>query len=225
MEIYQTEEQQIAVVKEFWKKHKGIILTFILVFLIVVFAKHIWHNYQAQNNANASSLYQDLLTAMQDNNLTKVKEKGEILAKKYTNSPYAALGGMILAKIAIVEQDMTTAMEKLHTVIANSKKTPLWYSAKLKLARLLFAKGELQAALTELEVPANGYSSLYAELQGDIYFKLSAFNKAKEAYQTAIAKAYGNPMPWLEMKLANIQTAAELANKGEINELTDKTSN
>ena len=204
MEVYQTEEQQITMLKEFWKKNKMVIFLFTIVLCTSLFGNHVWRNYVAQRNEKASNIYQDILIAMQGVDIPKVKEKGELLLKDYKKTPYAALSAMILAKVAIDEQDMVGAIDKLRMVIASSNKTSLLYIAKIKLARLLYAKGEYQAALQELGEAPNDYKIMYEELKGDIYLSLNELTKAREAYKNAMLYANGNPIPWVEMKLNSI---------------------
>jgi predicted negative regulator of RcsB-dependent stress response len=225
VEVYQTEEQQIVMLKELWKKNKTIIFSFAIVFCAALFGNHVWRNYENQNNEKASNIYQDILTAMQNVDTAKVKEKGELLLKDYGKTPYAALSAMILAKVAIDEQDIPSAMAKLRTVIASGKKTPLLHVAKIKLARLLHAKGEHQAALKELDNPPNGYITLYEELKGDIFLSLNELEKAREAYKKAILHANGNPVPWVEMKLTNINTVDDVVKKGATNDSAIKSNN
>jgi len=162
---------------------------------------------------------------MQYVDVSKVKEKGELLLKDYNKTPYAALSAMILAKIAIDEQDISGAMDKFRTVITSGKKTPLLHVAKIKLARLLQAKGEYQAALKELDNSANGYITLYEELKGDIYLSLNELDKAREAYKKSISHANGNPIPWVEMKLMNINIVEDVVNKGATDDSAVKINN
>jgi predicted negative regulator of RcsB-dependent stress response len=56
--------------------------------------------YETKKAEQASILYQEILTAVQNVDITVAKTKGELLLKEYSKTPYAALGAMILAKVS-----------------------------------------------------------------------------------------------------------------------------
>ena len=224
MEGYQTEEQLLVAVRDFWRSNRRFIISLLVISFGVMFGTHKWRDYQIHKSEQASSLYQELLTAVQNVDVTGAKDKGELLLKKYSGTPYAALSAMILAKISIDEEDMPAAIEKFRHVVNNSKKTPLWHIAKIKLARLLYAQGENQQALKELDASQNGYIPLYEELKGDIYVTLNDLDQARAAYKKAMAAANGG-VPWVEMKLATINTVEDALKKGVIDGPAVKTNN
>lgn len=224
MEGYQTEEQQLVAIREFWQKNKTFILLCLLVFCGILFGTHMLRQHTAKQAEQASNLYQEMLLAVRKVDIVVAKEKGKLLLKKYRSTPYAALGAMILAKISIDEKNLPAAMDNFRYVVKNSKKNPLWHVAKIRLARLLHANKEELAALKELDNPSNGYVALYEELKGDIYVSLNDLIKARESYKKAILNSNGSPVPWLEMKLANINTVEDALQKGAIDEAVSKTN-
>ncbi len=224
MEGYQTEEQQLVVLHEFWKRNRLFILSLIVLFCVILFGTQMYRRYEVRQAEQASILYQEVLSAVQKTDVNVAKTKGALLLKKYSRTPYAALGAMILAKISIDEEDLPTAIDKFRYIVKNSAKNPLWHVAKIKLARLLHANKEHQEALKELDNPPNGYVQLYEELKGDIYVTLKDLDKARESYRKAISNANGNPVPWLEMKLTNINTVEDALKKGVIDGPAIKTN-
>ncbi len=224
MEGYQTEEQQLVVLHEFWKRNRLFILSLIVLFCVILFGTQMYRRYEVRQAEQASILYQEVLSAVQKTDVNVAKTKGALLLKKYSRTPYAALGAMILAKISIDEEDLPTAIDKFRYIVKNSAKNPLWHVAKIKLARLLHANKEHQEALKELDNPPNGYVQLYEELKGDIYVTLKDLDKARESYRKAISNANGNLVPWLEMKLTNINTVEDALKKGVIDGPAIKTN-
>lgn len=224
MEGYQTEEQQLVAIREFWQHNKMFILLCSLVFCGILFGTHMLRQHTAKRAEQASNLYQEMLQAVRKVDIAVAKDKGTLLLKEYRQTPYAALGAMMLAKISIDEKDLPTAIDNFRYVVKNSKKNPLWHIAKIKLARLLHANHEDLDALKELDNPANGYVPLYEELKGDIYVVLNDLIKARESYKKAILSSNGSPVPWLEMKLTNINTVEDALQKGVIYDAASKTN-
>ena len=222
MEGYQTEEQQLAVVRNFWRQKKSFIVAFLTILALTFIGGYSYRQYDAKNTEQAANVYQDLLASVQNVDVSKAKEQGSLLLKNYSKTTYAPLGAMILARLAFDEKDFPDAIEKLRYVVANGKKSPLWHVAQIKLARLLSMQGDHQAALKELDNPANGYVPLYEELKGDIYVTLNDLVQARQAYKNAIASSEGNPVPWLEMKLTNINTVEDAVTKGAVDAVDNK---
>ena len=205
MEAYQTEDQELAIILKFLKENGRFILTLILIICCSFFGIHKFKQYQENYRARASDLYQEMLSAIKNDDFTVAKDKGQTLINKYRRTPYSLFSAMLLAKMAIDEQDIDTALTKLRWIVDHHKKAPLWHVAKIKIARLLHATGNSEAALKELNNTPNGYEVLYEEVKGDIYFSMNELDKAREAYKKAITSVpMDNMVPWLQLKLQDL---------------------
>ncbi|MDH5738535.1 MAG: tetratricopeptide repeat protein, partial [Gammaproteobacteria bacterium] len=84
--------------------------------------------------------------------------------------------------------------------------------ARQRLARVLLARGEADAALELVESEdAPGFQSAYSEIRGDIYVSQGKQMQARQAYQLAIEnQPEGASNPILEMKLSDLPLQASV---------------
>jgi len=76
-----------------------------------------------------------------------------------------------------------------------------------RLARVLVAQNKADAALKVLDaVQDKAYKASVSELRGDIYLVQKQTDKARAAYQDAVADSKGNVSPVLQMKLDDISS-------------------
>jgi predicted negative regulator of RcsB-dependent stress response len=111
------------------------------------------------------------------------------LTGEYSDTPYAAQAALAIARYDIENSKPDDSMDMLNWAIAHAKDQNLVLLAKLRLARVKLAVGDAQAALATLNVTdAGGFAALYDDVRGDAYVKLGDKDKARAAYQQALAK-------------------------------------
>ena len=127
------------------------------------------------------------------------------LKENYSESSYATLGALMLAKVSVQKEDYAAAAENLHWVVANSDQDALVTVASIRLARVLLVEGELAQveALLNQDYP-QAYSSLVAELKGDLWLQKGDKQAAYDAYQEALQSADSGDVRFIQMKQDNL---------------------
>ncbi len=206
MEVYESEQEQLDAIKKWWKENgKAIIIGAILGFGSLIG----WQQWQANVQAareTASLEYDVMLAELENSNYQGVKERGARILSEFSDTPYAAMSAMSLAKVYVEEGDYTSARTYLQVVIDQDKQPQLKQVAQLRLARLLLADGDASQALSVLKgITVGGFGVAVNELEGDIHVALGNNDEARAAYQRALdAIEQGLDPSVLKMKLDNV---------------------
>jgi len=188
VEAYQTEDQQVESLKQWWAKHGRSTIVALIAGLGIILGGRAWLDHKNSQSDAASMLYQAMLTAMQDSKPDAALEQGARILGQYESTPYATLAALASAKVKMDQGDLTTARTHLQWVLDHGKPQEMVNIARVRLARVLMGSGETQQALTLLggEPPA-GFVVIYKELEGDLYRVLGQTENARAAYQNAMA--------------------------------------
>lgn len=206
-----TEEEQLAAIKDWWKKNGSALLIGIGAALAIVFGWQAWQNHQAAERSAAGSQYQQLLSALNqqagDEREKTIEFVTKELQKEYSDSAYAVYGSLILASHQFSEKsDPKAAAESLEWAREHAAEGPLKIMIGERLAQAQFAADQADDALKTLRSVKDpgAYKALYAELEGDILRAQGDLDGARKAY-TAASEAAGNaPSPLLKLKMADM---------------------
>lgn len=212
MDANLTDEEKLEQIKKWWGENGGSIITGIVLGLAVLFGTKAWFSYQERTAQTASNLYTVLMSAMESGDAAVVSQKTGVLISDYSDTPYAALGALALAKEKIKAGDLPAAQAQLEWVLENSPSDIMRDTARLRLARVLIALENLDGAETLLSqaVTGNAFDPLYTEVRGDVYVARGNIAAANQAYQEALAAtAAGSPgQHMLELKYQSTQGAS-----------------
>ncbi len=189
MDTLTTEEQQLAAIKQWWKENGSSIVTGVVLGLAVLFGGKAWFAYQERNAQTASNIYAAMMRALQAGDALNTGEKAGLLLADYGNTPYASLGALALARIRLEEGEADAARGQLQWVLDNSDSAIFRDIARLRLARVLIAGGELDAATAVVgqTESAGAFNALFTEVRGDIQRARGDLTGASDAYQQALA--------------------------------------
>jgi len=206
-----TEQEQLEAIRKWWKENGAAIVAGIVIGLGAVIGWQQWDAWQVRQAEGASALYQQATEAIQGGDADGAAAVVEQLVVDYGNSPYAALAQFALARKDIEQNDLQSAHERYRWVVENAAQPEHGDIARLRLARVLLTEGEHAAALGELGGTAPAFFAEVSELKGDIYAAQGDFERAREAYQAAVATLAieGGSNPWLTMKLESLTAPAE----------------
>ncbi|XHF43332.1 YfgM family protein [Metapseudomonas boanensis] len=188
----QTEEEQIAELKDWWQRNGKPLLTGGVLALAVVFGWQAWQKYQTNHAQGASILYQQLLettlTPSGTPDAAKVAELAGKLKSEFAGSHYAQYGSLFVAKVAVEAGKLDDAAAELKTVLDKPADDTLAELARQRLARVLAAQGKAEDALKLLEGDADkAFAASREELKGDFLVQLGRADEAHAAYQKAKA--------------------------------------
>lgn len=172
-----------------------LIATFILTFLMLGWLFF----YKDYTKEEVVETYDNFLIALEKNNIENAWYNWDILLSKFRKSIYAALAAMHMAKIAVDANSYELAIQQLELVVSNTNFQELKEIARLRIAKLLIAQGNIRGAEAQLHYIDNtNFTAEYKEIMGDIAITNGDYIKANIAFNNAIAtlKEFGTlPLP------------------------------
>lgn len=211
METYQTEEEQVQAIKDWWKANGRAVIAGLIIGIGAIAGYRYWTKYQTSQSQQASLIYAQVIASAASADSASAFEQGKDLINDYSGTPYAALTALTLSKLALDKTDYATAAAQLRWVIDNSSDDGLKHVARLRLARVLAAQDKPELAISLLNVSdTSGFTTLYQETRGDILVQQGKTKEAVEQYRKALQDVEMNPQRRriLEMKMNDIAIAA-----------------
>lgn len=191
-EEYRTEEEQVEALKKWWRENGKSTVISVVVGVSLVIGWQGWQKQQKANVEAASAVYQNLLNVvgtnqgeLNDEQVSTANHLADTLIKDFPDSTYSRFAAFSKARFAVKAKDLDAAEKELRWVLDSGTTPELVLQANLRLARVLYAKDQLDDALAALTGDAAGYASAYEELKGDIYRAKGDVSQARLAYQKA----------------------------------------
>lgn len=187
MDAYRTEEEQTEAIKRWFRENGLSLITGLMLGLALLFGYKSWTEYGERQAEAASNLYiQFAATAAQDDE--KAISAYDALVKDFSDSEYAVLASLHMAKLRLEENDLPAAQAHLQWALDHAKIEGVKHTARLRLARVLLGNGDLDTAAQLIAGnDAPSYTALYEELRGDIARARSDMDAAHAAYERALA--------------------------------------
>ena len=210
MDTYQTEDEQVQAIKDWWKENGRSVIAGLIIGIGVIAGYRYWTEYKVTHSEQASLLYAQVIASAANADSTKAFEQGKSLISDYSRTPYAALTALTLSKLAMDKTDYTTAAAQLHWIIDNSSDDGMRHVARLRLARVLAAQDKPDLAISLLhEADPSGFVTLYQEIRGDILVQQGKTAEARDEYRKALEDLEMNPQRrrTLEMKMNDLAIA------------------
>lgn len=187
MEIHNTEQEQVEAIKAWWDKNGRTIITVIAVVLLSVLGWKYWQGEQYKQAASASAVYQQMMDSI-NTNPEAAMEAGRVIVGEYPNTVYSTMASLAMGKIAVEQGDLDAAAAHLGAAAKQAEQQELRLIAKLRLSKVLLAKGEAEQALAELEgVEAGSLAPAFNEQRGDTLLARGDREAARDAYTNALA--------------------------------------
>lgn len=209
MESYLTEEERVEALQRWWKTNSRSVFTGICLGLAVIFGYSMWQKNKQATAGEASALYSQLLSSVQEKQLDSATTQAERIVAKYPNTAYADYSQLFLAKTKVEKGDLPAARKVLEDMLAKSSDNLTRQVARLRLLRVMNAQGQSDAALKVAEAvtdkEAGKLAGLYADLKGDLYAAANRPDDARKAYQRA--KELGGLSGFIDLKLDNLPAA------------------
>lgn len=204
MDIYATDEEKVESLRKWWKENGKSVIIGIIIGLGVVFGWRGWMDYKQGRAEQASALYEQLLTALDEDAGDIMVQRSELLIERYKATPYADLAGLALAKHHVKQGDPAAAQIHLQRVMDNAKQEEIRHIARLRLARVLFELNKLDEALALIsDTNSDTFTAAHAELKGDIHVAQGIPQLGRDAYQKALVAEPAN-RNFLELKLDDL---------------------
>ena len=208
--VSRTDDEELAVIKDWWQRNGMPLLTGVVLALVVVFGWQGWQQYQSNQAHGASMVYQQLLEAALDPSgkadAGKVAELANTLKNEYAGTHYAQYGSLFVAKVAVETGKLDDAAAELQAIVNKPADDSLGELARQRLARVLAAQDKAEEALKLLDgKAADAFTASREELKGDLLVQLGRADDAHAAYEKAkAALSEDAAVGGLQMKLDDL---------------------
>ena len=212
METYRTEEEQVEALKRWWEKNGKVVIVAGILFVAGVVGGRVWLDFKDANLGKASAEYDMMMEEMLSGETDSALRRGGVLMEQFSDSAYAAMAALAMAKMEADKGDYSSARLRLSWILENSPIAELEHVARTRLIRVLIAEGKLDEALTHANVAnAGAFSAEYDMLRGDIFREQGKTEQARTAYNAALNAEGLSPQTknFVRLKLDALGEAAQ----------------
>ncbi|MFA0470005.1 YfgM family protein [Vibrio sp. 10N.222.51.E8] len=185
MELYDSEEQQVEAIKDWWKENGKAVIFGAVIGLGGLFGWRYYQDSVVEAREAASESYTSVISAL---DVKGVDAQSDIQAFIDANkdAEYSVLAAMQLAKVQVQAGDLAAALEQLEWAKSATKDAALAPLLTYRVARIKAEQGEFDAALTDLAAMTDeSWKGRVAELRGDISLRKGDRDAAYSAYTEA----------------------------------------
>ena len=184
------EQEQIALIKDWWRKYGNLVTSAVLALAVGLAGVLAWRYYHSEKSSSAATLYSQLEAADKANEAKKVQDIAATLAGSHAGTPYAGMAALRAAKTFAAGNDLAGARQRLQWVMDNAKDDEMRDVARLRLAGVLLDEKKYDEALKLLDAKhVAAFDGLYADLKGDLFAAQHKRAEARAAYQAALEKS------------------------------------
>ncbi len=185
MELYDSEEQQVEAIKDWWKENGKAVVLGVVVGLGGLFG---WRYYQ-DSVTSAQEAASEQYTKVIETIATKGTDaSGDVQAfiDGSKDTEYNVLASLQLAKAQVEAGELEKALEQLQWAQSNTKDAAIAPLVTYRIARLMTATGNNDGAVAELaKITDDAWAGRVAELRGDIAIREGDRDAAYTAYTEA----------------------------------------
>jgi predicted negative regulator of RcsB-dependent stress response len=184
------EQEQIDVIKAWWKEHGALVIVAVTVAALTIAAFQGWRYYRHNQALAAVALYAQLVRADRAGEQKKVRDIASRIVEEYGSTPYATFAALNAARASFDAGDLAGAKSQLTWVVEHAREQEIRDVARLRLAGVLLDEKNYAEALKLVETkPVESMTGLYADLKGDILAAQGKNADARGAYQLAFDKS------------------------------------
>jgi len=213
MDIPASEKEQLDALRKWWKENGSSIITGLLLGAAILLGGKAWFSYQETQALSASNIYAQMMMAANSGDAGAVRKQASELITNYTGSTYAPLASLLLAKLAVQENEFAAAQAQLQWALDHAASTEIKHTARMRLVRMMIEQQqyELAAQLLGTVTDAGAYHYLYTELEGDLAMAQNEPAQAASAYKKALDQmpAQAPNQAYMTAKYENVSGAVD----------------
>ncbi len=185
---YDLEEQdQLALVREFWERWGNLISSLLLAVAAAWAAWGGWQWWQGRQVLQAASLYAQLDSRVAADDLRDADPIWAELRDHDGHGAYAQMGALRIARAQAAKGDVSAAEASLRWAVKHAQSTSYRAVAMLDLSALQAdAKQLTQALATVASAPAPEFDGVFAARRGDLQALMGQRAQARDAYRKAL---------------------------------------
>lgn len=215
MADYLTDEEQAERIKQWWRDNGVSIVLTVVLGVAAVMGWQQWQRYSHEQAAEASMVYERMVTALNEasrgGDTARAEEAAQTLLDEHGKTVYAGFARLTLARLAVGAGDFEQAAQHLEAALERPATDALEHTARLRLARVEMERERYDrvAELVDEGFP-EAWQGAALELKGDMLRARDDSQGAREAYAAALdSLEAGEPgRRRVEMKLNDMAPAS-----------------
>ena len=210
IEGYETEEQQVDAIKQWWKDNGNTLMIGAVVGLAGLWGWRFYNESVVEGQEKASQAYNDMLVTFEAQGSEADLDSVQAFITENSSSNYAVLASLLLAKEAVVNKDFALAKTQLVQLQGQNKYEPLNPLINLRLARVEVELAQYSEALSTLAlITEEGFIAKSEQVKGTVFLKQGDVNNARTAFQSAIDASKGRVDPILQLQFDDLALASD----------------
>ncbi len=189
MDVYNSEEEQIKALKDWWKENGTSIIVGIVLGVSGFAGYNWWKNHTITTEQTASNAFEEVIKLNPTEDFEQFVAKLSALKTEHASTGYALLASLHLSKQYIEREQFNEAESELRWAVDKTKGTDLQPLIQIRLARVLNAQArheDAKALLMSVNAPA--FAGTKQQVLGDTYMALGDNEAARTAYKEALAQ-------------------------------------
>ncbi|GAB7218358.1 YfgM family protein [Vibrio comitans] len=188
MELYDSEEQQVEAIKDWWKENGKAVILGAVIGLGGLFGWRYYQDSVVSGQEVASDAYGKTIQALQAQGLDAT-EQVQTFINDNADREYAVLAALQLSQAQVAAAQYKEALAQLEWAKANTKDEAIVPVITLRVARVKAETGDIDGAIADLSaMQVAGWEGRIAELKGDLLLRngdsegaLTAYSEAQQA--------------------------------------------
>ncbi|MEW6445543.1 MAG: YfgM family protein [Pseudomonadota bacterium] len=207
------DEEQAEALKRWWRENGNSVITGVALAVAITLGWQWWQGQREAKAQLAGQIYAQVLAKLDSASngaagaihgsspsgeaaspgtdpLSAVRAPAEQLLNEFGGTLYAELATLALARVETEAGQQDAARARLKHLIDNGQDDSIKALARLRLTRLLWAGGEPEQALRQLEGDwPEAFRAEADSLRGDVLGAQGKIDEARKAYDSALAQA------------------------------------
>ncbi len=185
MELYDSEEQQVEAIKDWWNAYGKIVIICAVIGIGGFLGWHYYDKSKTATHETSSHSYTDVAAKLQSEGLKAEAEAKQFIKTSEVKS-YAVLAALELAKVQIDAGKLDDALAQLNWARDNFTDKVLSPVINFRIARIQLEQGKYDAANKSLDnITSEQWTGRVDELRGDIALRKGDKEAAYRAYSEA----------------------------------------
>ncbi|MEE9319888.1 MAG: tetratricopeptide repeat protein [Granulosicoccus sp.] len=205
---YETEEQQVEALKTWWKENGRAVVTGVVLGGVAIGGWGMWKQRVETQAVAASDTFSQSMQAVAGEDAASVIEFADKIREDQPGTLYAAYTNLAAARVAVEQDDLAAAAERLNWVSDKAPQEDVRLIAQVRLARVLGATDKVTEGLSTLpDSYPDAFVGLVEEARGDLHVLAGDNAAARAAYEKAQTSENVADANALTMKLNELATA------------------
>jgi predicted negative regulator of RcsB-dependent stress response len=183
-----SEKEQLEVLRQWWKENGNYVISGVVLGVVLLVGWNQWRGGIVDDQLEASTLYESLVTEVADGDLEEAEEIAVQLYGEYGSTTYPGHARLAMARLYMDEGRDNDAAETLRALLDSDASEQVQNIGRLRLAKVLLYQEKPQEVVDLLDTAsASAYMARYNEILGDAYVALQRYDDAADAYAIALA--------------------------------------